>query len=105
MSKLAIVLIGLILLATSALALDVTVRSFCDNVGVRLSLDAKTVSLQSGQTLAAAKVSNPSQLSGYGIPSTMVGDQMSVTYNGGKSFTLKHVKSGKQITIQALSLN
>lgn len=104
MRRFSFVLAGLILLASSALALDVTVRSFCDDVGVRLSATAKTVSLQPGQTLATAKVSQTTQLSGYGIAPATVGDDMSVTYNGGKSFTLKHAKSGQQVTIQPLSI-
>lgn len=105
MRKAIVVLIGLILLASSAMALDIPVRGFCDDVGVRLSFSARTVTMQSGQTIATAKVSHPDQLAGYGIPQTTAGDDMSVTYNGGKSFTLKHAKSGKQVTVQVASVN
>jgi len=103
--KFTVVLIGLLLLASTAWALDVTVRRFCDDVGVRLSLTAKTVSMQPGQTIANAKVTRPDQLAAYGIASTAVGDDVSVTYNGGKSVTLQHVRSGKQVTIQPASMN
>jgi hypothetical protein len=100
-----VVLIGLLLLASTALALDVTVRSFCDDVGVRLSLTAKTVSMQPGQTIATAKITHPDRLSTYGMAATATGDEVTVTYNGGKSFALKHARSGKQVTIQPASMN
>jgi len=105
MRKFTVVLIGLFLLASTALAFDVTVRRFCDDVGVRLSFTAKTVTMQTGQTIAAAKVTYPDRLASYGIASTAVGDDMSVTYNGGKSVTLYHVRSGKRVTVQPASMN
>jgi hypothetical protein len=95
--------IGGVLLVSSALAGDVNVRSFCDDFGVRLSLTVRMLSLQPGTTWTA-KISNPKKLKAYGIAPTTVNDDLSVTYNGGASFTLKHAKSGKQATVRLGSM-
>jgi hypothetical protein len=102
--KFMLAILGVALFATIAFALDIRVRSFCDDVGVRLSPNAGKITMQPGQTLTV-KVSQPPRLAAYGLSPTSIGDEVSITYNNGKSFTIKHLKSGKQVTVSVAAVN
>lgn len=99
MREFAVALTGLLLLAPAALALDVSVHQFCDDVGVRPSLEAKPVSMQPGRIIVDMGVFQP-RLTARRTKSATVGDTVSVIHNRGQSITLEHVGSGKDITIQ-----
>jgi hypothetical protein len=103
MRKFWLLLVSLTLLSSAVWALDINVRQFCDKVGIRLSMQSRTVSLQTGQVVSPAKVTRPDVLVAKGLR-VATGDSVSVTFQGGSDFKIKNIATGHEIVINIASL-